>query len=763
MLKHTAEYRAAIVAPERRIAIRASVDLTDPDIQYLPVQSSGEAPWSRSEQLHDKVMDLPVEYATLERGRWLLNGTQRLIPDDAAAVQGQVGFVSSEVGTKGKVTDAIHGILVSGGGRYEETVAVDLPIQNVDVLQTCTVVFNDNDIDGTPVSFSVSILRNGEVQHTEEFRYVPQKAVTLTDFTVYNPDTIRVSIKNWSVPGRRARIVEIIPGAYENWDGRMIANLSVSQNGDISSMALPYNTCQLVLDNHDKRFEPRKKDNLFQSIEERMGIGIEIGVMLPDGNVEYKKVGVFYQKAPGWTTSDNGVTITWNLVDIIGLISERLYVAPEVLPTTLDGWISSIVSLLGENFASRYRVDPNYADLPVTANDRVDVAGKTCGDLLRWACQATGTWPRAAADTGFLTVEPLWSEGNKVTLRAIEHYPTMRANPDIAMLVFQLYDGNGTQITVPGTSASSGDSKTISNPFIHTQEQALSAARMILSTYGGNRIETVGRGDPASEIGDVDTVWLDESSATTGRRISQTFEVQDGFLQNCKSVLLQGNGSLLYEDSVLLTRDGTWTAPAGVTRLFVAIGQGGQGGMKGQDGILEETEGAHINQQGNFTQRGSYHAANGAQGAHGSGGKIWFGTIDINDQQSFRVSIGQGGAPSDAYGVPGAEGGETTFGAYTSASGKVYPLGYTDITSGSSYGRAGVLEPLGGSADGGAGGEGGEAGIGGWGKASMILSSGRKLYYTYWDPKKAPGKGKIGKAGASGFVLIYWDKDEVTA
>ena len=51
-------------------------------------------------------------------------------------------------------------------------------------------------------------------------------------------------------------------------------------------------------------------------------------------------------------------------------------------------------------------------------------------------------------------------------------------------------------------------------------------------------IETTGRGDPAGEIGDVDTIWLDESQATTARRMMQNFQIQGGVLQGCQSKLL---------------------------------------------------------------------------------------------------------------------------------------------------------------------------------------------------------------------------------
>ena len=114
-----------------------------------------------------------------------------------------------------------------------------------------------------------------------------------------------------------------------------------------------------------------------------------------------------------------------------------------------------------------------------------------------------------------------------MTLDNMVNYPVMRANNDIAAIIFTLNDGSDTQVIVSGTSAGSSNTVTVNNPFIQTQAAALTAARQILSTYGGNRLEAVGRGDPSSEIGDVDTVWLDEGQATTGRRIYQTFNIQE--------------------------------------------------------------------------------------------------------------------------------------------------------------------------------------------------------------------------------------------
>ena len=91
---------------------------------------------------------------------------------------------------------------------------------------------------------------------------------------------------------------------------------------------------------------------------------------------------------------------------------------------------------------------------------------------------ATGTWPRADAETGKLAVEPLWNQGSKITLENLVNYPTMKANQSLASLIFHLSDW--TEYVVSGNSTSSEKTVTIENPFLHTQAQALTAARLIL-------------------------------------------------------------------------------------------------------------------------------------------------------------------------------------------------------------------------------------------------------------------------------------------
>lgn len=704
MIKSSAAYQAAITGDARRILLRAIIDLISPDIVYGAGETSGQIPWSKLAQIHDKVFDTPAKYATLEHNRWLLDGTFGIFPDQAADVTGQVAYIGD--------------VLSGADGSFEAAPWVELQFSGVSVLQACSVYFPNDEYDGLPLDFTVEVKQGGTAYYSKSFTGNQAASVALSGFTVNNPDAIRVTVSKWSLPYRRMRLVEIVPGIYEQWDNNIIAEFSVKQQGNVACTALPYGTCTLKMDNLSRRFEPRAKDGLFQSIEERQGIDISIGVRLADGTDDYKRVGIYYQYSGGWRTGDNGLTMQWDLVDIIGLLASREFLPPSTLPTTLEGWISALVGQLGVNFANRYTVDSNYIGAAVTASSVADVTGKSCGDILRWACMSAGVWPRADAETGYLAAEPLWSEGNKLTLDNLTAYPILRANSDVAAIIFTLHDGSGTQYIVSGNSTASSETVGIDNPFIHTQAQALTAARMILSTYGGNQLETTGRGDPTREIGDVETVWLNESSATTARLIMQTMQFSGGVLQGCQSQLLQADGSFQFQGRAQITESGTWTAPAGKTQLrVILVGHGGNG-TAGTDGSWDEA---------------------GTPGAPGLGGLVWAGTININNGQSFDVTIGE----------------NTVFGAYSSANGKRYANGYTDVASGDSFARTGVAAPLPGSGDGGAAGKAGAQGQ--RRQETKVNEDGSTT--TRWKVSAYPGKGTAGKQGAPGCVVVYWDKE----
>ena len=135
MLSITDGYKTSIVGDVRRMLIKAQLEIVDPDITYGTVNSSGAAAFSKGAQLHDKELSMNSRYATLEPGRWLLDGSFRLIPDDPAQLTGEVGFVGD--------------VLSGEGGTFASPVYAELTFSNCSILQACSVYFSDAGFDGT--------------------------------------------------------------------------------------------------------------------------------------------------------------------------------------------------------------------------------------------------------------------------------------------------------------------------------------------------------------------------------------------------------------------------------------------------------------------------------------------------------------------------------------------------------------------------------------------------------------------------------------
>ena len=196
----------------------------------------------------------------------------------------------------------------------------------------------------------------------------------------------------------------------------------------------------------------------------------------------------------------------------------------------------------------------------------------------------------------------------------------------------------------------------------------------------------------------------------------------NGVLRDCKSVLLQADGSFMFQNRQVFTESGTFTGPSGVTKLrLILVGKGGDG-----------TDGAD----------GSY-SSSGADGIDGAGGLVWAGTININEGQTYAINIDS----------------NSTFGAYSSINGKTYENGYTDIASGDSFARTGVSDPKPGTGDGGAKGIGGSQGVR---HREINYDSNGNPSGSHMVIDAYPGKGTAGVSGATGCVVIYWDKEEAT-
>ena len=720
MIETSAAYKAAVTADARRVRLKIPLRISSSGMSRGALTSSARAPMSKLSQVKDDNVIAEDSYVTLEQNRWILDGSLTVLPD-SYAWSGEVGFIST--------------ILSGGDNTFATPPFVTMAVSGINILQALTIVFPDNLLDGWPTSFTVEISQGGSAIHTQTVTDCTGGIYYLTGFTVYNPDSITISFNSWSLPYTRARLIELYPGYAADWTEDDLVSASVKMQASFSGVTVPYGSASLVIDNTSGTFSPRSKDGIFESLEERMAVDIYMGVELPDESTEYIPVGVYYKHNKAWATQNDGLTMRWDFVDIIGLLVDTAFVVPSTLPTTLSGWVKAICASLGSDFRNRYSVDPAYASAQATVESADAVEGMMCKDVLRFVCQYTGTFARADQETGYLCVEPYWSQGNEYDLDNLNQTPEMVMNDDLATITFQLGTGS---IVISGNESTSSNNVSLKNPFVQTQTQALQAAQTIFETYGGNIINTTGRGDPSSEIGDVATIQIDEATAVTGRIRTQSFSFSDGVLKGCQTELVQPTGQSLYENREVITESGTWTAPAGVSSLFVVLVGGGEGGADGTEGDYYKFP----------VSEGMNYGNPGDPGDPGEGAKIFYTTININEGQTFTVTIGNGGVAGGSETTPGRP---TTFGSYSSANGHTYTPSYTDIYSGSAFGRTGVDYPKANTGDGGAGGAAGGAGSSYWQYQNGALV----LKDTY--PGKAPGWGK---SGASGCVIVYWEEDE---
>lgn len=718
MIETSEAYRAAVMADTRRCAVRVETDVADPDIVYTGLEGPDQAAVSVPSQTVRSHTDL-TRYATLERNLWVLDGKAELFRDDWSRQRpgDKIGFVS----------EAVSGT----DGSFSAPMVLTLTMEHPSLLQAASVVFSADAVYGLPTQLTVEVWANGLLVYGWSLTDNTEAEIVSPEiFEAYQPEKIVVTVYKWSLAGRRLRLRQILPGTRLTWTGDDITDLTAKLEGDPSCVSLPYGTASLGIDNSGRVFEPRNKDGFFKSIQARQQVEIFVGVQVPGGDApayEYHPIGKYYQHSGGWSTSDNGLSLEWSLVDIIGLVADREWGQPAPWPKTLNDWVGSIVAALGISFVDRYAVDEAYRDLRIGPAKKTDLEGIKCGDLLRYLGQATGTWPRADQETGDLVMEPLWDQGVRMSLDNMPVYPTISENDDIGEITITLADAEETKLALSGTNPAASRSISVNNPFLTTEEQALTVWQQIVTQYGGNAFDATWRGDPSAEIGDVVTLELDEHSAASARLVEQTFDFSSGVLAGCKAALIQPIGIRQYENQVQLTESGSWTVPEDVYVIHVVLVSGGDGGYKGDPGSYDEA---------------------GDDGEDGAGGKVLARGLNVLPGQVMLVTIGAGGAAN------GGKGGVTTFGPLSAEDGRAYTPSYTDIASGRAFGRIGVKLPRPGSGDGGKGGKGGAKGQRHEGKSK----DDHGFVTETWVVDVRPGKGENGSPGASGCVMIYWDR-----
>ena len=253
----------------------------------------------------------PQAHATNELNLWALDGSRVIFPDYATS--DNEGY-ASDISESGSVTltlpavrtTPIPGVTITWGSEYEEQ----------------------------PPVFTVTA-KNGDAVVAELTVTDNTEQVCAVDLEISNYDSITVTVHNWCLPYRRARIEKVFLGHVLTFAKKDIFSYTHEQRGDVLSAELPKNSIEFSLNNIDGRWNPNKYDGIGKYLSERQKLTVRYGFDI-NGIIEWIKAGTFYLSE--WRTPENGIEANFVARDIFEYFMNEPYTGLR------SGSLSDIVS-----------------------------------------------------------------------------------------------------------------------------------------------------------------------------------------------------------------------------------------------------------------------------------------------------------------------------------------------------------------------------------------------------------------------------------
>lgn len=236
--------------------------------------------------------------------------------------------------------------------------------------------------------------------------------------------------------------------------------------------------------------------------------------------------------------------------------------------------------------------------------------------------------------------------------------------------------------------------------------------RRILSYYSSKKTVSIAINSSGEKCGDVISFYDPFMESESGF-ISQMEIYASSFIKASLEVITDytptGQGNF-YHNRALISANGIWTVPEGVTDIRIALIGGGGGGRGGYDGEIgaggiaqpdwgiEGDLTRYDDEDEGFTS--AYYenqptAQGGAGGEPGIPGKTYVIDKTVTPGEVISVTVGAGGGGGARNGGVGSAGTATTasstsLGTISSANGTATEAGYFDVLGGESYAAGGV-------------------------------------------------------------------------
>lgn len=440
--------------------------------------ASDMAPVSNLAQVND-FESQNTRYATLEDGRWLLDGSYEYL-DDEDVQQGQIGYWSS--------------MLCDSAGIFATA-----PQYTRQLSKAYSVAgfFLSFDPDGGECAEDFTLtLYNQQTQVVQYKITGNQETRLLLERPSNNFDRVVVTLQKWSRGYRRARITEFTVGIARIFGAAELVDpnyVRVLREIDPTSDTLPESTVRFSVDNRDKKYDMLNPTGIWPYIGQRQKVRVKMGL-----KNEKLPVGIYYLAE--WQGEDGRVR--FEARDVISFLDTPF---PD---TYYNGTTLQRIALdaLAKAGVQDYTLDASLADIAVKGN----VANVTCRDVIRYTAMAAGLMCMTDRTTGAFLMLPVPAVSSGITLAYnVIPEPKTPLNKAVSTITLFYYTWSSatnyqrTQVDI-STGVENGETLTLpDNPFINT----LAMAQVIGERRKQALLERLGasitwRQNPALDVGE---------------------------------------------------------------------------------------------------------------------------------------------------------------------------------------------------------------------------------------------------------------------
>lgn len=325
----------------------------------------------------------------------------------------------------------------------------------------------DETFGGWATDFRVIVSNDSGIQaETTVMGNTDIKATVLLDMVNYSKITIE--ILKWSHPFQRVRCMGILLGIEKTYTKADLLSYEHNQSVDLLSATLPQSSITFNLRNDDGRWNPDNPEGFEKYLMEQQEVSVRYGMDI-DGVTEWIDGGVFWLNE--WSTPSNGLEVVFTARDAFefmldkytGTLTGSLY---DIAVTALE---QALLPRLKDG-SNRYFVHESLKN--ITVNIAVEDSDYIISEILQMVAH-TSCCVLYQDRKGVVRIEP-WKQAYsdyKIEPRVSYSHPEYSVNKPVKAIAVS-YGSEEENILTIGV-ANSGETQTVSSPFIQTEADAI--------------------------------------------------------------------------------------------------------------------------------------------------------------------------------------------------------------------------------------------------------------------------------------------------